>query len=356
MLCGFWGTRGIPYSPRNEGGVVPRSERLVKLLELLHTQAGMEASALARTCGISERTLRRDLEALTAAGFPVYFDHGYRLAAPGALPAITLTVDEALALRVAAQRVSRQAEPAAARALANVTEKLQQALATQPPDAPPERQMDLALSLRDPRAEAVVTTLAKAIAERRSVKLAYQLSARRETRLRGADPYRLLPASTGMVLLAYCHDRRRILRIPVAQLQDASILRRRFRPVPARLLERHLHQGGAEPSGPHVVRLACRPPLVDTLRQHPPVGTLQVEEGPGGSVILAVAILRTADLLSWILACGDAIEVLSPAALRQEIHRIAHAMMSRHASQAASIHTMTPAGSPADQPPPELPS
>ncbi len=333
---------------------MPRPERLVKLLEFLHTQAGMEATALARACGISERTLRRDLEALTAAGFPVYFDHGYRLAAPGALPAITLTVDEALALRVAAQRVSRHAEPAAARALANATDKIQQALATQPPDAPPERQMDLALSLRDPRADEVVSTLARAIAERRSVKLAYQVSARRETRLRGADPYRLLPAPNGLVLLAYCHDRRRILRIPVAQLRDASVLRRRFQPVPARLLERHLHQSRAEPSGPQVVRLVCRPPLADTLRQHPPVGTLKMEEGPGGSVILTVATLRTADLLSWILACGDAIEVLGPAALRQEVHRIAHAMMSRHASE-AGLQTITPTGNAANQPPPELP-
>ena len=80
-----------------------RSERLIKLLELLHNQAGMDAEALAGACGASTRTLQRDLDDLGAAGFPVYFDHGYRLATPALLPAVTLTVDQALALSLAAR-------------------------------------------------------------------------------------------------------------------------------------------------------------------------------------------------------------------------------------------------------------
>src|SRR5574337_154106 len=101
LLFASWRCRIGPASSRRilvRPGM-PRSERLVRLLTLLHAKAGMEAAALARACGVSERTLQRDLDALTRAGFPIYFDHGYRLAAPALLPPISLTVDEALALR-----------------------------------------------------------------------------------------------------------------------------------------------------------------------------------------------------------------------------------------------------------------
>jgi proteasome accessory factor B len=296
----------------------------------LHTHAGIEGAALARACGISERTLQRDLDALTGAGFPVYFDHGYRLAAPALLPAITLTADEALALRLAAQAATSRAGTATARALTNATEKLQQALATQPPEVSPERQLSLTLPVRDARAEALMATLTAAIAERRSVRLAYIPAPRRTAQSRRVDPYRLLPSQTGWTLLAYGHDRGRIMRIPVASLQDVSALRRRFRPVPARVLERHLHRGSVTPAGPTRVRIACLPALAETLRKHLPIGTVMVEDGPEGSAVFTLATLRTEDLVPWLLACGAAVEVLEPADLRQEIRRIAQAVATRH--------------------------
>ena len=67
-----------------------RSERLMKLLELLHNQPGLEAQALAKACGTSPRTLQRDLDALGAARFPVYFARGSRPDAPTLLPAVRL--------------------------------------------------------------------------------------------------------------------------------------------------------------------------------------------------------------------------------------------------------------------------
>lgn len=312
---------------------MPHSERLVKLLELLHAHPGMEADDLSRACGISARTLQRDLDALTAAGFPVYFDHGYRLAAPMLLPAITLTADEALALKLAAQAAASRAEPAAARSLAVAGAKLAQALATKPPERPPDGQLALALSVRDPRTDKIAEALASAITEHRSVKLTYVPARRGGARARRVDPYRLLHTAAGWTLLAYCPDRHRIQRIPVAHLEEAVVMRRRFRPVTARVLERHLHRGPAIPAGPHRVRLICRPPLAESLRRHPPVGVLELEDGPEGGLAVTLAALRIEDLVPWLLACGDAIEVREPAGLRQEIHRIARDLAARHASR-----------------------
>ena len=82
--------------------------------------------------------------------------------------------------------------------------KLQQALATRPPEGSPERQLALALPLQDPRTEKLVTTLTTAIAERRSVKLTYVSAARRSAKARpvGAHYQEIMRAP--LVLLAAC--------------------------------------------------------------------------------------------------------------------------------------------------------
>ena len=53
-----------------------RASRLVALLLLLQTAAGCTASELAETLEVSVRTIYRDLEALSAAGVPVYAEPG----------------------------------------------------------------------------------------------------------------------------------------------------------------------------------------------------------------------------------------------------------------------------------------
>lgn len=306
-----------------------RSERLMKLLELLHNQPGLEAQALAKACGTSPRTLQRDLDALGAAGFPVYFERGYRLAAPTLLPAVTLTVEQALALRMAAASAVQRAELATARALSVAAQKLEQAMAALPPEDQVERQ--LALPVQDARVDASTAALTKAIAEQRTVRVTMASAPGREPAARRMDPYRLLPSPGGLELLGYSHERRRILRLPVARLREVAVLQRRFRALPARLVERHLHRVETPVSELRWVRLLCRPPLVERLRKHPPAGSLTWEDGPDGGVIYTLAARRPNGLLPWLLSCGDAVEVLTPYDLRQEVWRLARAMAERYA-------------------------
>src|ERR1041384_5751895 len=90
-----------------------RADRLVSLVLLLRQRGRLSAATLAGELEVSTRTVLRDIEALSAAGVPVYAErgrHGGFALRPGfqtELPG--LNHDEALALLVAGSRRGAQA-------------------------------------------------------------------------------------------------------------------------------------------------------------------------------------------------------------------------------------------------------
>ena len=90
-----------------------RIVRLLKLIGLLQAGRGFNTEALAQACGVSRRTIFRDLDTLRQAGVPlVYDDENQHYHIPGTyfLPPTNFTPEEALESLRATMQIDENCE------------------------------------------------------------------------------------------------------------------------------------------------------------------------------------------------------------------------------------------------------
>ncbi|MCY1082160.1 helix-turn-helix transcriptional regulator [Archangium lansingense] len=192
--------------------MVQTSARLLKVLSLLQSRRFWAGGDLARELGVTERSVRRDVDRLRTLGYPVHaaagVGGGYQLGAGKELPPLPLEDDEAVAvaigLRVAATGPVKGLEEAAVRALGKLEQVLPKRL---------RRRVNalqaVSVRLGDPVPKVDAEVLAViASACRDSELLRFDYSSRGGTAsARSVEPYRLVHTSYRWYLLAYDLER-----------------------------------------------------------------------------------------------------------------------------------------------------
>ncbi|MFI6166340.1 helix-turn-helix transcriptional regulator [Nocardia sp. NPDC051052] len=158
------------------------SSRLLSLLSLLQARRDWPGGLLARRLGVSDRTVRRDVDRLRELGYPVQSvkgpDGGYRLEAGHQLPPLLFDEDQAVALAVAlriAVGTGAGIEEAAARALTTVRQVLPSRL-RQRVDA-----LEISAAGRDPQVDVeVLLALSAAVRAGEELRFDYRSPGRPE--------------------------------------------------------------------------------------------------------------------------------------------------------------------------------
>ncbi|MEV5895801.1 helix-turn-helix transcriptional regulator [Nonomuraea fuscirosea] len=319
-----------------------RADRLVSLVLLLRQHGRLSAATLARELEVSTRTVLRDIEALSAAGVPVYAErgrHGGFALLPGFRTELTgLNHDEALALLVAGSRRGAQAFGLGS-ALASAMLKVIDAL--------PDNYRDTAAGaaerlLIDPETDllsrrlvsedapgAIAAEVLRAVLAGHKLRLHYA-AADQAPRWRTVDPIGLVTVRDRSYLLATRSGADRTYRL--SRILEAEAL-----PEPAQRPDRvDLDQAWQERStrfragGDQVtVRVRLHPARREDL-----VGTalavLAEETEPDGWLRLEVTFQdpRHAEWALWQLSASA--EALSPQWLRDSLHTRATTIATRY--------------------------
>ncbi|WP_406073028.1 helix-turn-helix transcriptional regulator [Micromonospora sp. NBC_01638] len=195
-----------------------RASRLISLLLLLQTRGSMTAGELARELEVSERTVYRDVLALSAAGVPVYADRGraggYRLLGGYRTRLTGLTRDEAEALFLAGlpgPAGDMGLTDAVAAAELKVLAALPPALRDAPARAGQRFHLDVPGWFRETAPPPRLAELARAVWADRVVELRYRRGEREVTRR--VQPYGLVLKSGVWYLVGRVGDDARTYRV-----------------------------------------------------------------------------------------------------------------------------------------------
>jgi len=319
-----------------------RADRLVSLVLLLRRKGRMTAAALARELEVSTRTVLRDIEALSAAGVPVYAErgrHGGFALLPGFRTELTgLTHDEALALLAAGSARGEQAfglGPALVSALRKVVDALPESQQATASDAAQRVLVEPETDLLERRLTteevpaAAVGEIRRAVLAGRRLRIRYAATGQ-APRWRTVDPIGLVTVRGHGYLLATRSGADRTYRLSRVSAAEAL-------PEPAERpehvdLDRLWQERSARfRAGGDLVSVALR---MDPARVEDLAGTalaVRAEEAdPDGRLRVEATFqdLRHAEWALWRLAT-DA-EALAPPALRARLRERAGAIAEQY--------------------------
>ncbi|MGW7359162.1 helix-turn-helix transcriptional regulator [Streptomyces sp. NPDC054802] len=312
-----------------------KSDRLLSILLLLQTRGLVPASELAERLEVSVRTVYRDVEALSAAGVPVYAErgrHGGIALLPGYRTDVTgLTADESRALFVLAAQGAHRAL-GLDEALGSALRKVMAAL---PEPHRPAAELTSRRVLVDPDrwmvapgAAVELDTLSAAVFADRRLVLRYRHSGTTRPRGYTVDPYGLVVKAGVWYLVADHRGAPRLFRadrVRSARMTDEPV-RRRTGCELADVWEVLRRQVEERPAGMRVTVLVRDDRLDLFLRiQAAQVAGAPEPRGDGWSKV--PLRLPAEGAVRSLLAFGESVEVLEPAGARETLATAAAAVV-----------------------------
>ncbi|HTX58604.1 MAG TPA: YafY family protein [Verrucomicrobiae bacterium] len=300
-----------------------KADRLISLLLLLQSGQRRPARTLASALEVCERTIYRDVEALCAAGVPVYAERGPEggiSLSDGYRRALTnFSEDEIRALFVSG--ASPLADLGLAGGLDRALEKLRGGLGDLQRRAAEKARSRVHLDQRrwyqgEPPRE-LLTTLRRAVWDDRRVRLRYE-DRKRNLTTRTVDPLGLVSKAGVWYLVARSQDELRSFRAD--RIRSADELMERFERPPSFDLERYWSESTAalardRPTN-YCVTFAVR---LEALEEVTMFWESEIRERTPSEATVLVTFSGREPALYHALAWGASARVLDPPELREAI-------------------------------------
>ena len=314
---------------------LPRNAEVIRqwtILRELEASRGATIRRLAEKTGVTTRTIRRDLEALQEAGFPLYdiADDGTKRWKLDKRPFRRLddtafTLAELSALYFSRTLAECFAQPPFDHDLRSAFSKLEAALGPRMrqfldrlPDviqakAPPARRRD------DRRQRATIGLLLDALLHQRRLDMQYHSRSSRREKSYRIDPYRLVYAEGGLYLFAHVPRYGQVRTFAVERIRRLTLLDETFDAVEDLGDAAFPHSLGIHQGAPERIELEFAPDLARYAQEriwHP---SQAVEPREDGSVAVTMHVCNDGALRSWILSLGPGVRVTAPATLVRRI-------------------------------------
>jgi len=304
-----------------------KSSRQLTVLNLIRSNRVMTTSQLARECGVTERTVYRDIQSLGEAGAPVYYDKGYRLLGSAFLPPLNLTADEYLALRAAIQGSPLMEMKSYIQELKSVTAKIDAAMNGQLSEQIRKQHLRMQLSPKvtsdSSRSDLTMRLLRQAIDGNVVLKITYHSVSSGEG-VRLVDPYFIVFRGRAWYLLGYCHRHGEMRLFRIDRIHKITITNDLFERDHKVTLEKYFESSWGVYSGePVEIKLLLFGKAAAVVSDGKRHASQRVVKRKDGSVEYTATVAGTEEILRWIIGFGGEALVISPPELADQVCRMA---------------------------------
>jgi proteasome accessory factor B len=306
---------------------VIRQWRILKRIEAGRYTTSVD---LAKEHDVTERTIRRDIEALQEAGFPLYDERsdgrkvwrlveGYRQKLTQ-----TFSLSELAALYFGKNLISFLGGAPFASDLESAFAKIREAL---PAKSLPylARIQDLFSARPDPwkdysKKQDVISSLIDATLHQRKVRVAYYSFNSRKTKAYTIDPYRLVYYHGGLYVYGRAEEYAEVRTFAVERIERIEVLDAPFE-VPADFSVSEYAKGAFGIAGgkPEPVEIVFDAEMAGYIRERVWHESQTLSEAADGGVALKMSVAPGFELKAWIKGFLPHVRVLAPAALRDAI-------------------------------------
>jgi predicted DNA-binding transcriptional regulator YafY len=317
---------------------VPRNAEVIRQWTILREierarTSGVTIDELAALCDVTTRTIRRDLQALEEAGFPIFDDRSrddgrtrwvlsgqaFKGLAAGLTVAelcalyFSRTLVESLAgtpFRDEVQSAFEKLGSALTPHMRQFLDQLPQVIAAKPD--PLRRRVDDAL-------QQIAGRALEATLYHRQAVLIYHSRSSERTKSYLVHPYRLAYAQGGLYLLAFVPEYGEVRTFAVERIQELSLQEERFTPIEELGDDAFPNSLGVHSGPPERVAIDFQPAVADYVRARHWHRSQALSASDDGGVRMTLDVCLDQALKSWILSFGPFAKVVAPEPLAREI-------------------------------------
>lgn len=316
---------------------MPRNDQSIRqwhLLRRLEDSKGVTLAELVQSVSDdypkNSRTIRRDLDALGAAGYPLITEHingqtrwklmeGFR-----DIPALGFSATELMAL-IFSRNLLKPLEGTEIQASLNSA--LNKVAAALPPQGHEYvRAMEQMFSIglgphkNYRQHKQTIDLVSQALDKRRTAQIRYYSASRNNTGRREVDPYHLWFAAGGLYLIAYCHLRQDVRLFAVERIRSISLTDHPYQMPLGFNVEEYVHDALGIMRGRRIeVELLFSKAAAGWVKDkswHPSQETSLLKDG---RLRMMLKVADNEELVGWVLSFGGQVRVVRPEALRERV-------------------------------------
>jgi predicted DNA-binding transcriptional regulator YafY len=327
---------------------MPRNDQAVRQLVIINklevSRHGLTLDQLAEAIDPAAarhpRTIRRDLDAIEAIGWPLVTERvegqvrwklleGFRN-----IPALRLSPTELMALTVSRRLIAPLEGTELHASLQSALGKAAAALPPQGVELAHQLENTFSVGLgphkRYRHHREIVERITQAIVHKTRMQMRYESASRGRMTRRDVDPYRLWYASGGLYLVGYCHLRNEPRMFAVERIKSATPTDFPYQ-IPLHFdFDAFIEDSLTVMRGPRMtVELEFDKPTAAWVKDRVWHSSQQLKRLSRGRMQMILSVADSREVVGWVLSFGSGVRVVRPDTLRVAVEQEAMRILKR---------------------------